>query len=322
MPLLPIFDSPPSLCLPDLGFRVLHHENFTAPHHTSAPINIYTTIVGTYSSLAAAQTAALHALEASLRAYEKSGYSGNVYKEIDLQMQGLITEMDGKGQERPMSEFRIEAVESWSPGIVPPDGGEEEVSLFTDSEREATPTTNTKKDKAKQKVVVKLPPHTDRAPLPQYPFPRAPPDFELEKDDHWTQTRVPYFRKRPDEPFRSADDPPYRENMGYVRRFLKAHELPTPTIVVEQPDGFAIDIDIEEQKAEDECDDRRDSKIEDEEVGTRSPMRRSLWRRTASAHGHDRLVEPNGGVYAQSKRFNDESSSPEQGKKRLTLTRQ
>ena len=221
-----------SLTQPEFGFAVYHHH--VVPSFFGVAIN--TTVVGTYPSLTGAQTAALNALHIALAAYEQAGVRGNVSDIIDLQLRGLITGVSGNGVEQPLSEFEIRLVRVWS-DTWSPEMGEDIHSLMQDVDEHGNVQIKVKLPWAKP---IPMPKDDEQLGLPG-PLPE-------EKDPHWAQTRIPYFRRRDDTPFRRADDPPYSADMKLVSGSSRSRARPIIQIVTPQPDELA-GLSTEEQQS-------------------------------------------------------------------------
>ncbi|KAL1605418.1 hypothetical protein SLS60_004968 [Paraconiothyrium brasiliense] len=107
---------------------------------------------------------------------------GRFCKDIDLVRRGLITQITVNGQERPLSEYEIRAVrlQDRNPEeIVPPI--------------------------KKSSIAVSLPPQAKPITV-----------SDIEQEPLWAQSRVPYFRKRDDGPFRRKEDPSYMDSFVLI----------------------------------------------------------------------------------------------------------
>lgn len=189
----------PSLLHPEPPFLVYHHW---ADLNTGI---LYTDRIGSYVSLALAQKAAQICLGYYVDLYAQAGFFGCAYRQIDLLYRGLIT-FYRDGDELPVSEFEIRKVKAWD-AMTKPVGDEDEAALV---------------DRAKQHKpapVVKIPPQdrtivesADRPSAAATEGGRCIDRIGPEADPHWAQTRIPYFRRRDEGPFRGIDDPPYSDS--------------------------------------------------------------------------------------------------------------
>ncbi|KAF2689285.1 hypothetical protein K458DRAFT_252681, partial [Lentithecium fluviatile CBS 122367] len=198
---------------PELGFCVLHHR----AELFSSNFVIHTIVIGTYPSFTAAQIAALDALYSTLIEYERAGLQGNVFKAINLVLRGLITKFGEHGLEQPLSEFEIKCVDVWGNTWGPQMGCEEEGALMKTVDRDGM-----------AQIRVKVP---SAKPIPMSQDGEQRPNklaFREEADPHWSQSRIPYFRRRDDAPFRRSDNLPYSASFGFVGRSPSPTEQPIP----------------------------------------------------------------------------------------------
>ncbi|OAG05088.1 uncharacterized protein CC84DRAFT_1218473 [Paraphaeosphaeria sporulosa] len=159
------------------------------------PVEIRTVSLGIYSSFSTAQAVAMSALELNLKRLQSAGFMGKYCNDIDLCRRGLITHITKNRQERPLSEYQIEALPLQDRAV------RVDSSLGVFGEQNGSPN-----------PMVSLPPK-------QMP----PTIFKIEQDPLWAQSRIPYFRKRDDGPFRSVNEPAYATyfvmNMPEARKF-------------------------------------------------------------------------------------------------------
>ncbi|KAJ4356037.1 uncharacterized protein N0V89_004064 [Didymosphaeria variabile] len=190
-------------CSTDTVFCVFHHFALPRGSTANSPAEIRTISLGIYSSFFTAQAAAVSALEHCLKQLQSAGITGQVSssekplsaidsiflmiftnsnstisqfcKDIDLLRRGLITQITANGQERHLSEYEIRAVRLQ-------DRGPENITI----------------PGKKPNITTSLPPETKPITI-----------SDIEQDPLWAQSRIPYFRKRDDGPFRYKGDPSY-----------------------------------------------------------------------------------------------------------------
>jgi hypothetical protein len=71
---------------------------------------------------------------------------------------------------------------------------------------------------------------------------------DVEQDPLWTQSCIPYFRKRAEGPFRSIEDPPYTVRFVLNNRVAEAREKAAIGVMVDDDDG-ARDVLHDQQQA-------------------------------------------------------------------------
>jgi hypothetical protein len=219
--------NPYSLTQSDVGFIVRHHHIVS----NTSGFAIHTTVIGTYPSFTAAQTAAVDALHTALAGYERAGIRGNVSKVINLVLRGLITGVTSDGVELPISEFEICPVHVWNETWAPRTGDEEEQALMQKIDREGNPQIKVTVPCAKP-IRMSINEHVGRAKR-----------FPEEMNPHWAQTRVPYFRRRDETPLRRVYDPPYSVDVGFVGQLSRTRERLVVQIVTLQPDELLESIE-------------------------------------------------------------------------------
>ncbi|KAJ4297803.1 hypothetical protein N0V90_005699 [Kalmusia sp. IMI 367209] len=205
------------LCVPELGFCVFHHFALPLSPAPRSPIQIHTISLGVFTSFFSAQAAALDALNVNVMQLSSMGIAGNFCKDIDLVHRGLITHYDSFGQELPLSEYEIRPVRLCHTS-GPPMGGAYD-ALF---------------DAANQKaIIVSLPPE----PINPAELLRRCNVYEQEKEPHWTQSRIPYFRKRDEGPFRRVGDAPYASTFSLYPPKARARDgaVPQPDVLRDVP---------------------------------------------------------------------------------------
>ncbi|KAF2446937.1 hypothetical protein P171DRAFT_241894 [Karstenula rhodostoma CBS 690.94] len=173
-------------CLRDTVFCVYHH--FAIPQGTAVDyqVEIRTLSLGVYSSFFTAQAVAVSALELNLKRLQSAGFKGKFCNDIDLWRRGLITQITEYGQERPLSEYEIQAIPLQDCAVP----GDPFLGVS-----------------AQQIMIPK--------PIASSSSKKMPPTAsEIAQDPFWAQSRIPYFRKRDEGPFRSLDDPPYAINFS------------------------------------------------------------------------------------------------------------
>lgn len=222
-PALTYPSSPPQI---DPGFRVLYH--YVNPSQQT--FQVHTTSIGIYPAFKAAQVAALGLLHCVLEQYEQAGFCGKVFKDIDLVQKGLITRMGLDGSEMPLNEFEIQCVSMFHGFCGPDMGGQDEATTLGVGGYKS----------GSVNAVVKLPPRPETLTRPSTA--QLPDkvmgvccDTQRKGDPHWAQSRIPYFSKRDEGPFRGPADPPYLRHIGFSWRLQQPHEVPAPQIVISEP---------------------------------------------------------------------------------------
>ncbi|KAF9738327.1 hypothetical protein PMIN06_006796 [Paraphaeosphaeria minitans] len=193
-------------CLQDTVFCVFHHFAIPLGSAIECPVEILTVNLGIYSSFSTAQAVAMSALELKLKRLQSAGFMGKYCNDIDLRRRGLITQITRNGQERPLSEYEIQAMPLQHCAVLG------DSSLRTSREQIGT-----------SKPGISL--STNQTP---------PTIFEIEQDPLWAQSRIPYFRKRDDGPFRSVGEPAYATS--FVINMLEARKLAANGVAVNEND--------------------------------------------------------------------------------------
>lgn len=244
---LPIFLNAPFLRTPEWAYQVLHDR--ADPFNPSGPIT--TTLMGTYSSLAVAQSVAQDTLKNALDRYLRVGFHGQYHNDIDLVFRGKITAQTTENASVTLSEFRIMPVTVWDTTLGPVPGGGEtnELLVPTASEKRAVvrlpPAIPTARQAAGGKAMNDTFGHRvskDCAFMkffsthPKFKEPRSAEantstleasrpsnerigvdryptktHFKEESDIEWAQNRMIFPGRRDDWPFRGLLDAPYCE---------------------------------------------------------------------------------------------------------------
>ncbi|PSN69113.1 hypothetical protein BS50DRAFT_332813 [Corynespora cassiicola Philippines] len=226
---LPIFLNAPFLRTPEWAYQVLHDR--ADPFNPSGPIT--TTLMGTYSSLAVAESVAQDTLKNALNRYLRVGFHGQYHNDIDLVFRGKITAETTENASVTLSEFRIMPVAVWDATLGPISGGGEtnELLVPTASEKRAVvrlpPAISTARQAAGGKAMNDTfshrepcsaeantstleasRPSNERIGFHRYP---AKTHFKEESDIEWAQNRMIFPDRRNDWPFRGLLDAPYCE---------------------------------------------------------------------------------------------------------------
>lgn len=219
-------DEQPLSQIPRLGFQVIHyHRSSLDP---DSPLIVHS--IGIYHTFALAQAVALSELQRTLNDCLRIGYHGRYCDLIDCSYRGLITvckesTLDGYMfmREIPVSEFRLEKLNmSHDASQVGTRLAKETktntqvidtawplVRLPATPEQHKEPTTPKRIARRGEHVVM-------HEPAPSSP--QLPPlgvQFDKERQPEWPQTRVPWFDRRDDAPFRRPGQTPYAQVMAF-----------------------------------------------------------------------------------------------------------
>ncbi|KAF1963011.1 hypothetical protein CC80DRAFT_499309 [Byssothecium circinans] len=212
--------SPSALTPPEYRFSVIHR--YVEPDHINETVHAHTQHVGTYTSLIAAQLATFEAGKKEVVKKEQDGIVIFLHQ-IDLNRRGLIYKVM-EGGIMLQNQFEIHRVDVREGSRAPLMDGVENASFLHPEQGD------------KPKVVVNLP---SKAAYVQssvdYHF--GPPHPQ-ECDPHWAQSRIPYFRKRDEGPFRRPDDRLYQEHFEFIRKLPESEGRTIPQIVSPQPDNL------------------------------------------------------------------------------------
>jgi hypothetical protein len=229
-------DDQPPLPAPGLGFEAVRYEK----RSLSSDSFIIVHRIGIYHTFAIAQAAAQNDLQRTLVDYLRRGYYGRYFNDIDLEQRGLITvyhesSVDGYmlNREIPVSEFRLATINVWDNaweaetrllgeelsfgnprgGIISNMQGTGTampiVRLPVKSALHKEPSAPERIAKRGEHVVMPEP----APPSPQFPPPGV--QYDEEHQPEWSRTRIPYFDRRDDAPFRRPGDTPYAQVMTF-----------------------------------------------------------------------------------------------------------
>ncbi len=226
--LLPVALKSPSLCQPELGFHEFHH--CVGPKQVAGPKQVKpvsrTAAIGVCASLTAAQSDARNAQKNIPKGKTQVHLGVGEYEQVHLTMEeGARTVRAVAQTTQPIN---AHGNETWDPIM----GGEAERALLETDASEAG---------ANARRTVKPPPKTSMPEHPPFPQSKIRNDTRetvaaTHVDPNWAQSRVPYFRKRDEGPFRRPEDPPYQTTMSCTRRLPRSCGRSILQIVEPQPD--------------------------------------------------------------------------------------
>jgi hypothetical protein len=228
-------DQPPLPAL-GLGFEAVRYEK----RSISSDSLIIVHRIGIYHTFAIAQAAAQNDLQRTLVDYLRRGYYGRYFNDIDLKQRGLITAyheslVDGYmlNREITVSEFRLATINVWDNtwevetrllgeelSFGNPRGGiisnMQETGMTMPTVRLPVKPELYKEPSTPEHIVKRGEYVVMPEPAPTSPqFPPLGVQYDEERQPEWSRTRIPYFDRRDDGPFRRPGDTPYAQVMTF-----------------------------------------------------------------------------------------------------------